>query len=237
MGMTNGEKIKVILKPRTDQIRIYDNWAEIEIQSLGINFSCEISWWNAEYKELTTNSETLVSLDVYNQVAWERDIAIQQLHELGYEFGEKIESTKNDLGVDCISREDAIQAMQDKAKKITNEDTINGLCGAVAILFDLPSVTPQEPQTFKWCTDCKEYDQGKHCCHRWSKVIRDTVEEMQQEPKTGHWIKSRDCYGNNHFTCPFCGHDIATKADIWNDNYCSNCGCRMIEPQESEDKE
>ena len=39
----------------------------------------------------------------------------------------------------------------------------------------------QEPQTFKWCTDCKEYDQEKHCCHRWSKVIRGTVEEMKQE--------------------------------------------------------
>jgi len=45
----------------------------------------------------------------------------------------------------------------------------------------IKAVTPQEPQTFKWCTDCKEYDQEKHCCHRWSKVIRDTVEEMKQE--------------------------------------------------------
>lgn len=42
-------------------------------------------------------------------------------------------------------------------------------------------VLEQEPQTFKWCTDCREYDQEKHCCHRWSKVIRDTVEEMKQE--------------------------------------------------------
>jgi hypothetical protein len=39
----------------------------------------------------------------------------------------------------------------------------------------------QEQQTFKWCTDCKEYDQEKHCCHRWSKVIRNTVEEMKQK--------------------------------------------------------
>ena len=60
-------------------------------------------------------------------------------------------ATKNNLGVDCISRADAIKAMQDKAKKLKNEDTINGLCGAVAILFDLPSVTPQEPR----CKDCK----------------------------------------------------------------------------------
>lgn len=50
---------------------------------------------------------------------------------------------KNDLGFDCISRADAIQAMQDTAKKLTNEDTINGLRGAVAILFDLPSVTQE----------------------------------------------------------------------------------------------
>ena len=40
----------------------------------------------------------------------------------------------------------------------------------------------QEPQTFEWCTNCREYDQEKHCCHRWSKVIRDTVEEMKQQP-------------------------------------------------------
>ena len=48
-------------------------------------------------------------------------------------------------------------------------------------LIDGIDTLEQEPQSFKWCTDCKEYDQEKHCCHRWSKVIRDTVEEMKQE--------------------------------------------------------
>lgn len=46
--MINGEKIIAILKPRKDQIRIYGNWVEIEIQKLGINFSCELDWWNTE---------------------------------------------------------------------------------------------------------------------------------------------------------------------------------------------
>lgn len=46
--MTNGKKIKALLKPRTDQIKIYGHWVEIEIQSLGINFSCSIDWWNKE---------------------------------------------------------------------------------------------------------------------------------------------------------------------------------------------
>ena len=40
----------------------------------------------------------------------------------------------------------------------------------------LPSA---EEESFEWCTDCKEYDQEAHCCHRYSKVIRKTVEEMK----------------------------------------------------------
>lgn len=34
-------------------------------------------------------------LGAYNQVKWERDIAIQQLHDLGVEFGEKISKKDN----------------------------------------------------------------------------------------------------------------------------------------------
>lgn len=64
----------------------------------------------------------------------------------------------------------------------------------------------------------------------------DDIEDLPPvtpQSKTGLWIKSRDSYGNNHFTCPFCEHDIATKyAGTWEDNYCSNCGARL----ESEDK-
>ena len=66
--------------------------------------------------------------------------------------------------------------------------------------------------------------------------IREEIKKLPPatpQPKTGRWIKSRDSYGNNHFTCPFCEHDIATKyAGTWEDNYCSNCGARL----ESEDK-
>ena len=87
-----------------------------------------------------------------------------------------------------------------------------------------------EPQTFKWCTDCREYDQEKHCCHRWSKVIRDTVEEMKQEPKTGHW-KDIPHYKDIAWECSECGHFTTLKH-----SYCPECGAKMVEPQESEDK-
>lgn len=54
------------------------------------------------------------------------------------------------------------------------------------------------------------------------------VEDLEQEPKTGHWIKK-----GNTLTCPVCG---AVGEDIKSDycfNYCPNCGAKM----ESEDKE
>ena len=33
---------------------------------------------------------------------------------------------------------------------------------------------------WEWCHDCKEYDQEAHCCHRWTKVIRKTVAELEE---------------------------------------------------------
>lgn len=40
-------------------------------------------------------SEPYVSFDVYQQVAWERDVATEQLRELGYSLGEEIITCKN----------------------------------------------------------------------------------------------------------------------------------------------
>lgn len=90
----------------------------------------------------------------------------------------------------------------------------------------------QESQTFKWCTDCKEYDQEKHCCHRWSKVIRDTVEEMKQEQKIGHWIEVTNGRGGHE--CDVC-HDYAPSFQNGNEYlsaFCPNCGAKMAETEE-----
>lgn len=108
--MTNGEKIQKdfkgceVCEPIVEDDIIHVIFADKKDSAIGF----DLSWWNAEYQdpsfsEIPKNSptEALVSLDVYNQVAKERNIAIQQLHELGYEFGQKIEpTTKNDLADD-----------------------------------------------------------------------------------------------------------------------------------------
>lgn len=45
-----------------------------------------------------------------------------------------------------------------------------------------PISAQPELEEFEWCHDCKEYDQEKHCCHRFTKVIRNTVEELKAYP-------------------------------------------------------
>lgn len=74
---------------------------------------------------------------------------------------------------DAISRQEVLYLIADD--DLSMGQVVRGI-------HALPSITPQEPQSFKWCTDCKEYDLELHCCHRYSKVIRDTVAEIRQEP-------------------------------------------------------
>ena len=64
-------------------------------------------------------------------------------------------------------------------------------------IAELPSA---EEESFEWCTDCKEYDQEKHCCHRFTKVIRDAVAEL----------KLVHCH-----ECQYSEHD-----SVYGDRYC-----------------
>ena len=62
---------------------------------------------------------------------------------------------------DCISRADAVVAIQNEAIRLKkNADTVNGLYTAVTILYDMPSVTPQE-LIHRKCNQCKYYE-GVH---------------------------------------------------------------------------
>lgn len=45
----------------------------------------------------------------------------------------------------------------------------------------------------EWCIDCKEYDKEKHCCPRWNKVIRDTVDEIKQNAEMVEVIRCQNC--------------------------------------------
>ena len=134
--MTNGEKIQQdfeceVCEPIPEDDIIHVIFPDKNHNAIGF----DLSWWNMEYKDPTTENNLSSGLEKNSK-------------KLEKKFGE----------LDCISRADAIKAMQDKAKKLKNEDTINGLCGAVAILFDMPSIIPQEP---RWIPVSERYPKFK----------------------------------------------------------------------------
>lgn len=94
------------------------------------------------------NKEETVSLGVFEQVKWERDIALGQLKELGYGFGEKIRTDE-----DCISRKSVLDTTICEGISC-NECSFNEIDGEPGCLLhkridDLPSVKPKE-RTGEW---------------------------------------------------------------------------------------
>lgn len=58
-----------------------------------------------------------------------------------------------------------------------------------------------QPELNEWCHDCKEYDKEHHCCPRWNRVIRTTLEEAQQvrtEMSSANWISCSERLPDMH---------------------------------------
>ena len=96
--------------------------------------------------------------------------------------------------------------------------------------FEHVDAEPEQIE-FEWCTDCKEYDQEAHCCHRWTKVIRNTVNDLKTqgyEPvKHGHWYDVSNYLGTGRrmYVCSSCGAGSSRE-----DPYCWHCGSKMDVP-------
>ena len=56
------------------------------------------------------------------------------------------------------------------------------------------------------------------------------MNELEQEPSKGHWML------RNSFLVPYKCSECNYKSERY-DNYCPNCGAKMVELWESEDKE
>lgn len=95
-------------------------------------------------------------------------------------------------------------------------------------LHDALSRVPSADLVNEWCTDCKEYDQTQHCCHRFTKVIRQAQEELKQNAvpvNRGKWIK---IHPQGIYECSECHQNVMTS-DIECYRFCHQCGARMDE--------
>lgn len=122
---------------------------------------------------------------------------------------------------DLIDRKAAIKAIENLSDCYNGfSDTYDKAC-IIGALEEVPSAQP-EYRLDEWCDTCKEYDQEKHCCPRWNRVIRTTLQDARPERKKGKWKLNKD--GN--WACPFCDFD-PYHDNMKGMNYCPNCGARM----------
>lgn len=86
--------------------------------------------------------------------------------------------------MDLISRQAAIDAIEQL--DIPEDMCVFEILSHIELAIEtLPSA---EPDLDEWCTDCKEYDQERHNCPRWNRVIRQTLKDVESKI-----VRCKDC--------------------------------------------
>lgn len=76
-----------------------------------------------------------------------------------------------------------------------------------------------------------EIEQSKY--YRALYIIDKYADGVSSEKKTGHWITKRTIMHDGEFYCDVCDNDAPFNKTS---RFCPNCGAKMVEPQESEEK-
>lgn len=131
---------------------------------------------------------------------------------------------------DLIEREAVIKAL------LEHEDAKGYLHGDFEeIINELPSVTPTEHKPI--CDDCIYFDNGKGSEKCDSCELTGTNKPSRRK---GHWAKTGQSFLNpnkfRNFCCTECSHELDEHIRK-EPNYCPSCGAKMVEPQESEERE
>ena len=100
----------------------------------------------------------------------ERGTAREMVHTIAFRAGV----------LERILQEPVLGGLEIRSDELAHVQLLQRQIDDLRRYLNLPSAEP-EPEEFEWCTGCKEYDQERHCCHRWTKVIRQTVEEVKRQ--------------------------------------------------------
>lgn len=146
---------------------------------------------------------------------------------------------------DCIRRQMDLIDRKRALEEMTFSGGIEKDCVLYVPLRDvnnhlksLPSVQPEilacgsgelkvQPEVDEWCTDCPAYDNEKHNCPRFNRVIRETVEEIKPERKSVIYYEDGYCDGCMVYDtaeCPSCGYIFDEDDLVWKAPFCPHCG-------------
>ena len=75
-----------------------------------------------------------------------------------------------------------------------------------------------QPKLDEWCKDCKEYDQERHCCPRFNRVIRTAIDDAQPEI-----VRCKDCKHRKFvdFGMGDCLHPSGCRGIAFDNHFCA----------------
>ena len=189
-----------------------------------------------------------------DQIQWERDIAIKQLHDLGYGLGEKPRDD-NSSSDKLIKASDAVDVVAKHSAlygdgEISTDDGEALLYDIMSEIMNLPSAQPNLQPT---CNNLQQVATDTISRRAAIDVVRkcpvkevtpaymliDKAEAMtelmqlppaQPERKTGRWITKLE---NHTYECSECGNGIITNKDyLKKHKFCFCCGAKMLKEGE-----
>ena len=94
----------------------------------------------------------------------------EEMFDMAIKALEQEPTTKNDLGVDCVARQDVERYIEGFINEYTPEEELEFINLELDGLKHIPSVTPQEPRKGHWiwcvgshkCSNCEEYTCFSH---------------------------------------------------------------------------
>ena len=166
-----------------------------------------------------------------------------------------------DMAINALEQEPKILNTLDFAIDASNGDTNYFVGFRNGLRYAKSLIDGEEPQ-FESCTEQEPsgdlISRIKHAIYKvclsegnkdiFVKILDEInkLPSVKQEPKTGHWIEHPT--EEDYSVCSRCGigsrrmehgknADGTKYIDIYSYRFCPYCGARMVEPQESEDKE
>ena len=87
---------------------------------------------------------------------------------------------------DVIYRRAAIDSLHGYFDGMLETDTWSP-CDVYGLIEILPTAQPEQTNSWcinSWCINCKEYDTENKCCHRYNRVIKQTLDDAYRHGET-----------------------------------------------------
>lgn len=126
-----------------------------------------------------------------------------------------------------VTREEATEILTHNWTRVDNPNySESELDEAFFMAIEALQEVQKHEETFEWCHDCKEYDKDNYCCHRWSKTIRNTVEELKTYRPQGEW-KHTITWQPYCSNCEYVFGEDEEFSPFW--KFCPMCGAEMAD--------